>query len=163
MFCPNCGASEQNPDAYCKKCGTYLRNDSFPARLLGANNPGKAAWLILFSSVFIAVVCVCISLLIIRAARSGDLTYLKYAAALCWLIIGYLVTLSVVGFRLRRKMRRAQSSLDKPAFAANTFTGAGQSAGKGTGRLAEVGSSGEAATELLSRPPRENEERKQAR
>lgn len=163
MFCPNCGASEQNPDAYCKKCGTYLRNDSFRGRLLGANNPGKAAWLILFSSVFIAVLCASISLLIISAERSGDLTYLPYAAALCWLIIGYLITLSVVGFRLRRKMRRAQRSLDKPAFAVNNSRGVGQSAGKDTGRLAEVGSSGEAATELLSPPPRENEERKQAR
>jgi hypothetical protein len=106
---------------------------------------------------------VCISLLIIRAESSGDLASLKYAAALCWLIIGYLVTLSAVGFRLRRKMRRAQSSLDKPAFAVNNSRGGSQSAGKVTGRLAEVGSSGEAATELLSPPPRENEERKQAR
>ena len=163
MFCPNCGASEQNPDAYCKKCGTYLRNDSFRGRLLGANNPGKAAWLILFSSVFIAVLCVCISLLIIRAESSGDLAILKYAFALCWLIIGYLVTLSVVGFRLRRKMRRAQSSLHQPAFAVNNSRSVGQSTGKGTGRLAEVGSSEEAATELLSPPTRENEERKQAR
>lgn len=163
MFCPNCGASEQNPDAYCKKCGTYLRNDSFSGRLLGANNPGQAAWLILFSSVFIAVICVCISFLILRAMRSGDLAYLKYAAVLCWLIIGYLITLSVVGFRLRRKIRRAQSSLDKPAFAVNDSRGVGQSAGKGTGRLAEGGSSGEAATELLNPPPRENVERKQAR
>ncbi len=163
MFCPNCGASEQQPDAYCKKCGTYLRNDSFSGRLLGANNPERAAWLILFSSVFIAALCVCISLLIIRAESSGDLASLKYAAALCWLIIGYLITLSVVGFRLRRKMRRARSSLDKPAFAVNNSGGVSQSAGKVTGRLAEVGSSGEAATELLSPPPRENEGRKQAR
>jgi hypothetical protein len=163
MFCPNCGASEQQPDAYCKKCGTYLRDDSFRGRLLGANNPEKAAWLILFSSVFIAALCLCISLLIIRAGRSGDLASLKYAAALCWLIIGYLVTLSVVGFRLRGKMRRARSSLDERASVVNNYRGVGQSAGKVTGRLTEVGSSGEAATELLSPPPRENEERKQAR
>src|SRR3982750_824310 len=78
MFCPNCGASEQKPDAYCKKCGTYLRNDSFRGRLLGANNPERAAWLILFSSVFIAALCVCISLLIIRAESSGVLASLKY-------------------------------------------------------------------------------------
>jgi hypothetical protein len=163
MFCPHCGASEQQPDAYCKKCGAYLRNDSFSGRLLGANNPEKAAWLILFSSIFIAALCVCISLLIFRAGRSGDLAPLKYAAALCWLIIGYLITLSVVGFRLRRKMRRARSSLDKPASAVNDSRGVGQPAGKVTGRLAEAGGSGEAATELLSPPPRENEGRKQAR
>jgi hypothetical protein len=163
MFCPNCGASGQQPDAYCKKCGTYLRNDSFGGRLLGANNPERAAWLILFSSVFIAALCVCISLLIIRAERGGDLASLKYAVALCWLIIGYLVTLSVVGFRLRRKMRRARGSLDQPTFAVNNPGGVGQSAGKVTGRLAEVGSSDEAATELLSPPPRENEGRKRAR
>jgi hypothetical protein len=53
-------------------------------------------------------------------------------------------------------MRRAQSSLDKPASAVNNSRGVGQSAGKVTGRLAEAESSGEAATELLSAPPRVN-------
>lgn len=163
MFCPNCGTSEQSPDTYCKKCGTHLRDASFRGRLLGANNPGNAAWLILISSVFIAVLCVSISLLIFRAESSGDLAHLKYAAALCWVIIGYLVTLSVVGFRLRRKMRRAQSSLDESAFAANNSGGVVPSPGKRTGRLPGAESSGEAATELLNLTPREFEERKRAR
>jgi hypothetical protein len=79
MFCQSCGAPEQSPDTYCKKCGTYLRDVSFRGWLLGGNNPGKAASAIVISSVFIAILCVCISLLIVKALRSGDLAYLKYA------------------------------------------------------------------------------------
>jgi fumarate reductase subunit D len=162
MFCPNCGAPEQSPDTYCKKCGTYLRDVSFRGWLLGGNNPGKAAWAIVSSSVFVAVVCLCISFLIIRAESSGDLTYLKYAFALCWLVIGYLVILSLVGFRLWRKMRRAQSSLNETALTNNSRSVA-PSPGQHTERLHGAENSGEAATELLSSPRREFEERKQAR
>ncbi len=162
MFCPNCGTPEQSPDAYCKKCGTYLRDTSFRGWLLGGNNPGRAAWSITISSIFIAILCVCISILIIKAERSGDLTYLKYAFVLCWAIIGYLVTLSLVGFRLWRKMRRAQGSFNESTLA-NNFGGGAPSPDQRTKRLLGAESSGEADTELLSSTPREFEERKQVR
>jgi hypothetical protein len=162
MFCSNCGAPEQNPDAYCKKCGTYLRDTSFRGWLLGGNNPGRAAWSIAISGVIIAILCVCISILIIRAERSGDLTYLKYAFVLCWAVIGYLVTLSLVGFRLWRKMRRAQAGLNESALA-NNFGGIATLPEQHTKRLPDAESSGEADTELLSSTPREFKERKQAR
>ena len=82
MFCPNCGASEQSPDTYCKKCGTHLRDLSFRGLVLGGNNPVKAASAIVISSVFVGIICVCISLLIAKAYRSGDLAYLQYALRL---------------------------------------------------------------------------------
>lgn len=162
MFCPNCGASEQSPDAYCKKCGTYLRDVSFRGWLLGGNNPGKAAWSIATSSVFIAGLCVFISILIIRAERSGDLAYLKYAFVLCWAVIGYLVTLSLVCFRLWRKIRRAGGSHHESALA-NKTGGIAPSPGQRPMRLPGPESAGEAATELFSSPTRGIEERKQTR
>ena len=162
MYCPNCGASEQSPDTYCKKCGTYLRDVSFRGWLLGGNNPGKVAWSFAISSVFIAILCLCISVLIIRAEGSGDLSHLKYAALLCWVIIGYLVTLFLVSFRLWRKMRRVQRRLDESALA-NNSRGVASSPGQRTRRLPDAGHSGEADTELLNSSPREFEERKQAR
>ena len=163
MFCPNCGVPEQSPDSYCKKCGTYLRDVSFRRWLLGGNNPGRVAWYIAASSVFLAILCVCASLLIVRADRSGDTAYLKYAFALCWAVTGYLVGLSVTCFRLWRKLRRARSSSDGPASAADASGAIGQTGGERIGQLAEGGSSGEATTELLTPPPREYERRKQAR
>jgi hypothetical protein len=162
MFCPNCGASEQTPDTYCKKCGTYLRDVSFRGWLFGVNNPGNAALVIVISSVFVAIACVCISILIIRAIRSGDPAHLKYALALCWLIIGFLIPIFLMGFRLWRKMRRAQSGLNESALT-NNSRGIAPSPGQPTERLSGTESSGEAATELLSSPPREFDERKQAR
>ena len=162
MFCPNCGTPEQSPDAYCKKCGTYLRDTSFRGRLLGGNNPGRAAWSITISSVLIAILCVCISILIIKSERSGDLRYLKYAFVLCWAVIGYLVTLSLVSFRLWKKMLRAQRSLDESTLAKNLGGGA-SSPDQRTKRLMGAESSGEADTKLLSSTTREFEERKQVR
>ena len=157
MFCPNCGAPEQRADTYCKKCGTYLRDASFRGWLLGRNNPGNAAWSIVASCVFIALICVCIIILIVRAESDGKLVYLKYAVLLCWVIIGYLVTLSLVGFRLWRKIRRVQSSFDESAQA-NNSGGIAPSLGRHTGRLRGAQSSGEAPTELLSSPAREFKE-----
>jgi hypothetical protein len=162
MFCQNCGASEQSPEAYCKKCGTYLRDVSFRGWLLGGNNPGKAGWSIAISSILIALLCTGISVLIIRAERSGDLTYLKYAFILCWAVIGYLVTLSLVGFSLWRKMRRARSSVNELALV-NDSGGVAPLPGQRTNQLPDAESEGEAATELLSSPSHEFEERKQAR
>ena len=162
MFCPKCGTPEQTPDAYCKKCGTYLRDNSFRGWLLGGNNPGRAAWSITISSVLIAILCVCISILIIKTERSRDLTYLKYAFVLCWVIVGYLITLSLVSFRLWKKMLRAQGSLNQ-STSANNFGGGAPSPDQRTKRLVGAESSGEADTELLSSTTREFEERKQVR
>jgi hypothetical protein len=163
MFCPNCGASEQSPDAYCKKCGTYLRDVSFRGWLFSGNNPEKAARSIIISSVFIAILCMCISILILRTQRSGDLAYLKYAFTLCWLIIGYLVALSLVGFNLRRKMGRARSNSLNELAATNNSRGISPVLEQRTKRLPGTESAGEATTELLNSTPREFEERKEAR
>jgi hypothetical protein len=162
MFCPNCGASEQTPDTYCKKCGTHLRDVSFRGLLFGGNNPGNAALVIVISSVFVAIVCVCIIILIIKADRSGDLAYLKYALALCWLIIGFLIPIFLLGFRLWRKMRRVKSGLNESAFTNNSRDTTPLPV-QSTGQLSGTDSSGEAATELLRSPPREFDERKQER
>lgn len=162
MFCTNCGASEQNPDTYCKKCGTYLRDLSFRGWLLGGNNPGKAASAIVISSVFIAILCVCVSLLIVKTERSGDLAYLKYAFGLCWLIIGSLIPISLMGFRLWRKMRCAQRSLNESALANNSRVVVA-SPEQPTKLLPVTETSGDAATELLNSPTREFDERKQTR
>ena len=162
MFCPSCGASEQSPDTYCKKCGTHLRDLSFRGLVLGGNNPVKAASAIVISSVFVAIICVCISLLIAKAYRSGELAYLQYAFGLCWLIIGSLIPISLMGFRLWRKMRRAQSSLNESALA-NNSGGVAASPEQPTKQLPVTESSGDAATELLDLPTREFDESKQAR
>lgn len=162
MFCPNCGASEQTPDTYCKKCGTHLRDVSFRGLLFGGNNPENAALVIVISSVFVAIVCVCIIILITRADRSGDLAYLKYAFALCWLIIGFLIPIFLLGFRLWRKMRRVKSVRSEPALT-NNSRDTSPLPGKSTVRLSSTESSGEAPTELLSSPSREFDEHNQAR
>ena len=162
MFCLNCGASEQTLNTYCKKCGTYLRDVSFRGWLFGGNNPENVALAIVISSVFVAIVCVCISILIIIAEKSGDLAYLKYAFALCWLIIGSLIPISLIGFRLWRKMRRVRTGLNETALT-NNSKGITSSPGQRTELFSGTESSGEAATELLSSPPREFDEHKQAR
>jgi hypothetical protein len=162
MFCLNCGASEQTLNTYCKKCGTYLRDVSFRGWLFGGSNPENVALAIVISSVFVAIVCVCISILILIAERSGDLDYLRYALALCFLIIGSLIPISLTSFRLWRKMRRVQSGLNESVLT-NNSRGITPSPGQPTERLSGTGSSGEAATELLGSPSREFDERKQGR
>ena len=162
MFCSNCGASEQSPNAYCKTCGTYLRNLSFRGWFFSGDNPERAAWSFAVCGVLIAILCVCISILIIRAERSGDLTYLKYAAGLCWFIIGVLVPLSLMGFRMWRKMRRAQSTLNESEIAKN-FRGVAPLPEARGRQLSDAESSSEAVTELLSSPSREFDDHKQAR
>src|SRR6266853_1372650 len=61
MFCPNCGAADQSPNAYCKRCGEWLADKkSFGGR--GASKPeqrmtsmivfnGLSALLALFSAI----------------------------------------------------------------------------------------------------------------
>jgi hypothetical protein len=40
MFCPDCGAAEQSPNAYCKRCGQWLSDQKF-LKSKRANTPEK--------------------------------------------------------------------------------------------------------------------------
>lgn len=161
MFCPNCGTGEQSLDSYCKRCGTYLRDVSLRGWLLGGNNPGRAAWSIAVFSLFAAAICLCASVIVVRAEKSGDLGYLKYAFVLCWAVIGYLVALSLTCFRLWKKMRRAQGGPDAAALSGER--GGDSLPGQRAGQLSGAEGLGEAATELLRSTPVESERRRSAR
>src|SRR6185503_10330697 len=52
VFCPNCGKSDQRPNAYCKGCGKYLYKHSF---FPSDAPPTIAAWLAVFSALTVVV------------------------------------------------------------------------------------------------------------
>jgi hypothetical protein len=157
MLCPECGAAEQNVDAYCKRCGKYLPDTSLRGRLLGGYNPEKTARSIAGFSILVAFICVIISFLILSAEETGNKTYLKFAFVLCWAVIGYLITLSLVCLRLLRRMKSAQAKQEKAESIASKRSAILSAVAKAVG-FPGVGDRGEAATEPLNSSNRGREQ-----
>ena len=93
MFCPHCGKSEQQPDAYCKGCGKYLYRHSWTPSDAPAD---KAAWLVVFSA---------ITLLVCLIGEVYPASKLSSNPAFPSIIIIQLFSM-LVAYSLRRRLRR---------------------------------------------------------
>jgi len=97
MYCPHCGRSDQEPDAYCKGCGKYL----YKHALVPSDSPAdKAAWLAVFSVVTI-VVCL-IGEIYPESKLSSNPAFIS-------IIVLQLFSL-FVAYTLRRRLRRKRRS-----------------------------------------------------
>src|SRR5689334_8318935 len=118
MFCPNCGAPDQGPNAYCKRCGEWLSDHkSFGGR--GAAKPEqRMTTMIVFNGLS--------ALLDLFSAIALYLTYFHvpeakcsiYAAGACCLVITIYQLLSLAfALEIKLKMKRGQANLGEPVIA----------------------------------------------
>ena len=117
MFCPACGAADQSPNAYCKRCGEWLTDKrSFGGR--GASKPeqritsmivfnGLSALLGLFSAIALYVTYL----------NTPEAKWSVYVAGACCFVIAIHQMISM-GFALELKLRlkRGQSDAGQQAI-----------------------------------------------
>src|SRR6266404_5499361 len=117
MFCPNCGAADQSPNAYCKRCGEWLADKkSFGGR--GASKPeqrmtsmivfnGLSALLALFSAIALYATYL----------NTPEAKWSVYVAGACCLVIAIHQMISMafaleLKLRLKRSHNNAQPAIE---------------------------------------------------
>ena len=111
MFCPTCGADEQIPKAYCKRCGEWLPDIKRRSGMtFGGDTPQQNIFTGLFMSA-LSTVAALISAIALYATYlgSGDAKWSVYlAAAVCLCIAGWQASSFGVSLRLRQRLKRAR-------------------------------------------------------
>jgi len=154
MFCPNCGAPDQSPNAYCKRCGEWLADKkSFGGR--GASKPeqrmtsmivfnGLSALLALFSAIALYATYL----------DTPEAKWSVYVAGACCFVIAIHQMISM-GFALELKLRLKRGHIEAGQTvvpeAANSIPALGNGE---TTQFVDARSVTENTTELLAAIPR---------
>jgi hypothetical protein len=111
MYCSNCGADNQSPDAYCKRCGEWLPDIKGRRGIaFGGETPQQNLFTGLFMSA-LSTVAALFSAIALYATYlgNGDTRWSVYvAAAFCVCIAGWQASSFVVSLRLTRRLRKAR-------------------------------------------------------
>jgi hypothetical protein len=154
MFCPSCGAADQSPNAYCKRCGEWLADKkSFGGR--GASKPeqrmtsmvvfnGLSALLALFSAIALYATYL----------NTPEAKWSVYVAGACCLVIAIHQMISMafaleLKLRLKRSQTDARQSTELEAGERRAALGSGK-----TTPFVEAPLVTENTTELLEAVPR---------
>ena len=112
MFCPNCGADNQAPRAYCKRCGEWLPDVKSRGHTFGGETPQQIVLTNLFMSALSAVVALFSGIALYATyLGTGDAKWSIYlAGAFCICIAGWQLSSFIIGLRLRRRLKKAQAN-----------------------------------------------------
>ena len=154
MFCPNCGAADQSPNAYCKRCGQWLADkNSFGGH--GAAKPeqrmtsmivfnGLSALLALFSAIALYATYL----------NTPEAKWSVYVAGACCFVITIHQLFSLAfALEIKLRLKRGQTDAGQQAIteAEENFGAIGS--GKTT-PFVDARSVTESTTEILEAVPR---------
>jgi len=154
MFCPNCGASDQSPNAYCKRCGEWLADKkSFSGR--GGSKPEeRMTAMLVFNSLSALLALFSAIVLYATYLNTPEAKWSVYVAGACCFVIAIHQMLSFA-FALELKLRLKRShTKDRPAIGSEAGSSVAALRGGETTQFIEVGSVTEQTTELLEAVPR---------
>jgi hypothetical protein len=108
MFCPNCGAADQNSSAYCRQCGEWLV-DQKAARRHGSKPEDQMKVMLVFnglSAVFALVSAIALYATYLGTPEAKWSVYL--AGAFCSVISVHQTVSFLFAFGLRQKFKRGR-------------------------------------------------------
>jgi hypothetical protein len=158
MFCPACGAADQSPNAYCKRCGEWLADKkSFGGR--GASKPeeritamivfnGLSALLALFSAIALYATYL----------NTPEAKWSVYVAGACCLVIAIHQMVSLAfALELKLRLKRGHTDAGQAIVSEAVDSVAALGSGKTT-QFVDARSVTENTTELLEPVPRATEQ-----
>jgi hypothetical protein len=111
MYCSNCGAGHQLPNAFCKRCGEWLSDMKAMNRVaFGGETPQQNIFASLFMSA-LSTVAALVSAIALYATYLGssDGKWSVYlAAAFCLCIAGWQASSFAVTMKLRKRMKKSR-------------------------------------------------------
>ena len=108
MFCPDCGAADQSPNAYCKRCGEWLADKkSFGGR--GRSKPQeRITTMIVFNGLSALLALFSAIALYATYLNTPEAKWSVYVAGACCLVVAIHQMLSMA-FALELKLRLKRS------------------------------------------------------
>ena len=152
MFCPKCGAGEQSPKAYCKRCGEWLPEIGARApRGFGGETPEQNISTTLFFSALSSLAALLSAVALYATHLDGGKWSVYLAAGVCLCIAAWQASSFAVGLKLRRRYKRGRESAGRTLL---TNARPPSLNAADTAPFADVRSVTEGPTELLEPVPR---------
>jgi hypothetical protein len=154
MFCPNCGAADQSPTAYCKRCGEWLADrKSFGGR--GASRPEeRITTMIVFNGLSVVLALFSAIALYATYLNTPEAKWSVYVAGACCFVIAVHQMFSLAfGLELKLRLKRGRTDAGQASLAEASDNVAALGSGKTT-EFVEPRSVTESTTELLAAVPR---------
>ena len=115
MFCPNCGAASQSPNAYCKRCGEWLADKkSFGGR--GASKPEqRMTSMIVFNGLSAVLALFSAIALYATYLNTPEAKWSVYVAGACCFVIAIHQMISMAfALELKLRLKRGQADAEPP-------------------------------------------------
>jgi hypothetical protein len=153
MFCPDCGAGNQNANAYCKRCGEWLSAQK-SRRRQGPNTPEKRmAAMMVFNGLSAAFGLASAIALYASFGSPNAKVVMLVVASFCSVIAVHQTVSFFMAYQLMQRFKSGRGEKKQQ----DKLNVAGPSASIGSGDATEfinVGSVAENTTELLDAVPR---------
>jgi len=154
MFCPNCGAADQSPNAYCKRCGEWLADK----KSFGGRGPSKPEQRMTSMIVFngLSALLALFSAIVLYATYldTPEAKWSVYVAGACCFVIAIHQMISLAyALELKLRLKRGHTDTGQTVVpeAANSIPALGSGE---TAQFVDARSVTENTTELLAAIPR---------
>lgn len=154
MFCPNCGAADQSPNAYCKRCGQWLADKKSFGGHAASKPEQRLTSMIVFNGLSALLALFSAIALYATYLNTPEAKWSVYVAGACCFVITIHQLFSLAfALEIKLRLKRGQTDAGQPAIteAAKNFVALGE--GKTT-PFVDAGSVTESTTEILEAVPR---------
>ncbi len=157
MFCPNCGASDQTPKSYCRRCGKWLVDK---AGRSSAKPEDRMKVMLVFNALSAFMAAFAAIVLYVTYLGTPEAKWSIYVAGAFCSVIAVHQAVSFT-FALELKLRSRRGQKDLPELGTANSETVGYLDGRNTHQLLDVPSVTENSTELLQMGPQRSAVTKQ--
>jgi hypothetical protein len=152
MFCPNCGAASQSPNAYCKRCGEWLSDKKFGGR--GSKPEERMTTMIVFNGLSALLAFFSAIALYATYLNTAEAKWSVYVAGACCFVIAIHQMISLAfAIELKLRLKRGHTNAETPISAETTDSVPALGSGETT-EFVDAARVTENTTELLEAKPR---------
>jgi len=154
MFCPTCGAADQSPHAYCKRCGQWLADKKSFGGSGGSKPEQRMTAMIVFNGLSALLALFSAITLYATYLNTPEAKWSVYVAGACCLVIAIHQMISLVfALELKLRLKRGQTDAKQTTVSKSGDTAAALGVGE-TAQFVDARSVTENTTELLEAVPR---------
>jgi hypothetical protein len=116
MFCPHCGAEDQHPEAYCKRCGEWLADTSSKQSridVIGGRTPEKKLRGLTNNGVASAALALFAAIVVLTSLDKIGGSLILFVPLACIFVVVLQAVNVMVTRKLQNDLRRSRSDPDK--------------------------------------------------